>query len=243
MRFIDLGPLLLKRNRWGNRAELWKNLNLKKDFRDYFHNKCWYTEVILLGQDAPIDHFRPKGKIKPFEDYDYNVPLQNCGYHWLKNEPRNYRLCCIYSNRITGDGGKGCFFPLVNQSPLLTEAGNENEQPLLLDPCKREDVQLVSFMGNRVISSSTDPLNQTRVKVSSTIYNLEDTYIMSERAKIWNEVEKRLEEYQSGNIEKTYCVERLKELISREAQFSACAIACVNSLAPDEIKAELDLSL
>ena len=55
MRYIDLETLLAKRGNWGNSAELWKNELLKKDFRDYFNNKCWYTEVLLIGQDAHID--------------------------------------------------------------------------------------------------------------------------------------------------------------------------------------------
>ena len=243
MRFIDLEKLLKKRYRWRNRRELWKNNNLQKDFRDYFYNKCWYTEIILIGQDAPIDHFRPKARIDQFENYSYNMPLAACGYYWLKNEPINYRLCCVYANRKTGEGGKGCYFPLKDGSPLLTENGGELEEPLLLDPCKQEDVKLISFVGNRVISTSTDPMEQTKVEVSKKIYNLEDTYIMAERAKTWNNVEKILAEFQSGDISKSSCLRQLRDAVSRDAQFSACAIACVNSLATDEIKNDLDLSL
>lgn len=243
MRFIDLEKLLKKRNRWGNRRELWKNNNLKKDFRDYFYNKCWYTEIILIGQDAPIDHFRPKARIAPFENYNYNRPLAGLGYFWLKNIPENYRLCCLYANRKTGEGGKSCYFPLKDGSPLLTENGGEIEEPLLLDPCKQEDVKLISFIGNRVVSASTDPIEQIKVEVSKKIYNLEETYIMAERAKVWNNVEKILAEFQSGDISKLSCLRQLKDAVSRDAQFSACAISCVNSLAPDEIKNKLDLSL
>ena len=243
MRYIDLEPLLRKRPRWGQRRELWKNSNLQQDFRDYFYNKCWYTEVILIGQDAHIDHFRPKAKVIQFETYKYNQPLSDIGYHWLKNDPSNYRVCCVYANRITGEGGKGCYFPLSNRSPLLTEGGGELEEPLLLDPCKREDVKLLSFMGNNVFAASTNPDEQQRVAVSNRIYNLSDPYIMVERAKVWNGVEKTLEEYLTGEIDRNSCLRRLQSAVSRDAQFSACAIACVNSLAPDEIKDELDLSL
>ena len=243
MRYIDLQELLRKRARWGHRRELWKNKALQQDFRDFSYNKCWYTEVKLIGQDAPIDHFRPKAKVDQFENYEYNRPLSQCGYHWLSNDPANYRLCCIYANRKTGDGGKSCFFPLIDHSPLLTENGGEIEEPLLLDPCKQEDVKLISFMGNSVVAASLNPLDNTRVEVSKKIYNLEDTYIKAERSKVWFGVEKTLAEYQSGDISKASCVRKLKEVISRDAQFSACAIACVNSLAPEEIKGELDLSL
>ena len=52
MRYIKIEDLLENRNRWGQGNELWKNSVLKKDFRDFFHNKCWYTEVPLVGQDV-----------------------------------------------------------------------------------------------------------------------------------------------------------------------------------------------
>lgn len=241
MRYIDLAGLLTKQRTWGNRAELWKNEQLRKDFRDYFHNKCWYTEVPLIGQDAPIDHFRPKAAVKQFEKYNYNKPLSACGYYWLKNDPRNYRVCCVYANRKTGQGGKSNFFPLAADSPLLTERGEESEIPLLLDPCNQEDISLISFMGNQVIAASVTDLDKIRVKVTEVIYNMVDPYIKAERGKIWESVAKVLEEYESEDITRSVCIRQLKDAVSREAPFSACAIACVNSLAPDEIKQELDL--
>lgn len=243
MRYIDIEPLLKKRSKWGHGKELWKNKTLQTDFRNYFYNKCWYTEVLLLGQDAPIDHFRPKGEIKRFKSYRFNQPLGKCGYFWLKNDPRNYRLCCTYANRITGEGGKGCFFPLRDGSPFLTESGDELEEPLLIDPCKRGDVALITFMGNNVVAASEDKYDQLRVEVSRKIYNLTDPYIMAERSKVWAGVEKTLAEYQSGDISRRSCIGQLKDAISRERPFSACAIACVNSLAPEEIKTELEPDL
>ena len=89
MRVIDLPKLLKKKSRWGKRDELWKNKNLQCDFRKHGFNKCWYTEVKLIGQDAPVDHFRPKAEIKPYENYNYNKPLQTQGYYWLKRDPKN----------------------------------------------------------------------------------------------------------------------------------------------------------
>ena len=243
MRYINLDGLLRKQDRWGHSQELWKNKTLRKDFRDYFHNKCWYTEVKLIGQDAPIDHFRPKKEIIQFETYRFNTPIANRGYYWLANDPRNYRLCCVYANRKTGAGGKGCFFPLMNDSPFMTEGGFEDEKPLLLDPCKEEDVKLISFMGNNVIAVSDDPINITRVEVSKKVYNLEDPYIKAERVKVWDGVAKIIDEYQSGERSLVSCRRDLREISDRSAQFSACAIACINSLAPEILKEDLDLTL
>ena len=73
MRFIDLDALLQKRDRWGQADELWTNATLKQDFRNWFYNKCWYTESTLAGHDAIIDHFRPKAAVKCFEKYEYRV--------------------------------------------------------------------------------------------------------------------------------------------------------------------------
>lgn len=243
MRFVDLTSLLQKRYRWGNRKELWKNKKLQEDFRSAGHNKCWYTEVQLIGQDAPVDHWRPKAEIKPFEGYNYNRPLAAQGYYWLKNQPNNYRLSCTYANRKTGEGGKGCYFPLTDGSEYLTENGQEHESPLLLDPCNENDVRLISFLGNQVVAATSDELERTRVKVSADIYNLKDPYIKAERGKVWNEVEKTLEEFDEGEISRTACLRRLRNLVDRESKFSACAIACINSLATDDIKDELDLNL
>lgn len=243
MRYIRIEDLLKKRERWGQSSELWKNSTLKKDFREFFHNKCWYTEIPLVGQDVHIDHFRPKAAIKPFQKFKYSRQLESQGYYWLANVPSNYRACCIYANRRTGNGGKGNFFPLANDGLYLSENDANNEVPLLIDPCIAEDVALLSFLGNKVIAASDDDLQKARVKVSESIYNLDDPYIKNARGKIWENVEKVLEEYNSGDISRNCCIRQLKDAVSPTAPFSACAIACVNSLAPDEIKNELDLKL
>ena len=76
MRYIKIEDLLVFRSRWGQGNELWKNSVLKKDFRDFFHNKCWYTEVPLVGQDVHIDHFRPKAAVKPFENFKHKFYIR-----------------------------------------------------------------------------------------------------------------------------------------------------------------------
>lgn len=98
-------------------------------------------------------------------------------------------------------------------------------------------------MGNQVIASSVKDLDKIRVKITEVIYNMVDPYIKAERGKIWESVAKVLEEYESENISRSVCIRQLRDAVSREAPFSACAIACINSLAPDEIKQDLDLTL
>lgn len=243
MRYIDLDVLIQKRHRWGNSARLWENPALKKDFKAYFYDKCWYTEVLFVGFDVDIDHFRPKGAVKQYKQYHYNIPLENCGYDWLINDVKNYRACCIYANRPRGNGGKRDWFPLESNSPILTRNGNETEKPLLLDPCVREDVNLISFMGNDIGCTSPNTSDKERVKVSSELYNLLDTDIKRNRIKVWNEVEKILAEFESDDINERACLRRLSEMVSRSSDFSACAISAVNSMASDNIKEQLQLEL
>lgn len=247
MRFIDLNGLLQKRDNWGNGNELWKNSCLKKDFRDWFYNKCWYTESILAGFDAAIDHFRPKSAVKRFENYDFNEPLEESGYFWLKNDPHNYRVCCTYANRVTGrgeeQGGKGTYFPLCPGSRYLTEHGEEEEKPLLLDPCNEYDVYLLTFIGCKALPVMKSGIERERAEVSIKIYNLKNNYIEMERGKVWTNVEKILDEYHEGEITKKSCIRQLNDAVSKRSPYSACAIACINSLAPDEVKKDLNLAL
>lgn len=243
MRYINTEELLNKRDNWGNGNELWKNPVLKNDFRQHFFSKCWYTEVSLAGFDVDIDHFRPKGAIKQYKNYNYNAALSNSGYDWLINDAQNYRACCIYANRPRGAGGKRDWFPLEDGSPLLTQNGQEIEKPLLLDPCVKEDVNLISFMGNEIGCTTTSAIDKERVNVSSEIYNLTDTDIKIKRIKVWDEVEKTLEELETGDITERCCLRRLSELVNPSREFSACAISAVNSLASDDIKNQLNLEL
>ena len=98
-------------------------------------------------------------------------------------------------------------------------------------------------MGNQVVASSNNDLDKKRVEVTEKIYNMIDSYIKDARGKVWENVEKVIAEYDSKAISKDSCLRQLRDAVSREAPFSACAIACVNSLASDEIKQELDLML
>lgn len=243
MRYINITDLLTKQSSWGNPAELWRDPALRRDFKDFFYKKCWYSEASVAMNDVHIDHFRPKAKVVQYEQYDYNIPLKDTGYYWLKNDATNYRACCAFCNRKTGDGGKGNFFPLKMGSPLLTPNGNEAESPLLLDPCNSEDVKILSFFGKDVTCASLIAEDAHRVEASKKIYNLDHPDITYMRSKVWESVSQIISAYESENMTKCECIRQLERSVSREAPYSACAIACVNSLAPDEIIVELDLTL
>ena len=95
MRYIKIEDLLKIRSRWGQGNELWKNRVLKEDFRNFFYNKCWYTEVPLIGQDVHIDHFRPKAAVKPFKHFKYN--------HLIKTFPTFRTIARQSENTVSFD--------------------------------------------------------------------------------------------------------------------------------------------
>lgn len=242
MRYIETTELYKKAGSWGKAAELWKNQKLQQDFRDYFYNKCWYTETYLDGSDKPIDHFRPKGQIISYEDFDYNILIKDRGYDWLKNDYKNYRCCCTYANRKTDGGGKGCYFPLMS-NVFLTSAGTEIEEPALLDPLKKDDVNLMYFDKSEILPSKQDAITKKRVEASKKIYNLMHFDFVQRRIRIWEEIDRIIKCYNAGKIQEDVCIEELSKMISRKEWHSACAISAVNSLAPDYIKSRLDLEL
>lgn len=253
MRYIDLEKLItLKGANWKQKKNKWQDPELKKDFREYSYNKCWYSECKLTGNDIDIDHFRPKKAVLQYNDYAYNEKLEKCGYFWLKEEVKNYRGSCIYSNRIRKKGkktkpdekgGKGPYFPL--RSKNNSKYGKRDiswEVPMLLDPCVKEDVKLLTFVAGEPACSSTNEIDRERVRVSIDLYNLDNIYISMDRQDVWDEAMDAIETFERTK-DKDGCIRRLRKLTDRKNQFSSVAIAVVNSWNNDEIKSKLDLDL
>lgn len=133
----------------------------------YYGEKCWYSECSLEGSFGDVDHFRPKNKST---DEQKNEILPD-GYWWLAYDYLNYRLSCEKSNRSFGDGGKNDMFPLKAGTSPATQ-GNNNDTPILLDPCVESDVAIIDCNeAGEIIALSTDPYDEIRVEISKEIYN------------------------------------------------------------------------
>lgn len=133
----------------------------------YYGEKCWYSECSLEGSFGDVDHFRPKNKST---DEQKNEILPD-GYWWLAYDYLNYRLSCEKSNRSFGDGGKNDMFPLKAGTSPATQ-GNNNDTPILLDPCVESDVAIIDCNeAGEIIALSNDPYDESRVEISKKIYN------------------------------------------------------------------------
>lgn len=156
-RAAEITEALIAEDDTGNRAviirdnaEMWREI--KPAFRKLFHGKCWYTEAPQQGTDVDMDHFRPKKRVNEL----VGSTAPHFGYWWLAFNLDNFRYSCIIANRRRKDvesgetGGKADHFPIFDECnrARTPECNLEEEQPVLLDPCKASDVRLLMFNDN-----------------------------------------------------------------------------------------------
>lgn len=224
----------------------------KVNFINAFGDKCWYSEVPRINTDFNIDHFRPKGSVKRAKRLYATRKISGVvqthpGYWWLAFEARNYRYACQYANLPRDNGGKHDYFPLTDESTRIWSksslAAHNTENPLLLDPCNKDDVQLLSFdkspgMVHSRFDKTSFPNLYARVKLSSQCYNLNHKTVKDQRSKVIRDVNDDLKlleaiwslptEAKQGMLAQVAAAElRLIEACSRTSAFSAAAVAFV----------------
>ncbi len=176
--------------------DVWRDV--KPILKEFSFRKCWYTESIQEGTDVDVDHFRPKKRVAEIS----RNASDNYGYWWLVFNLSNYRYSCIVSNRRRKDvdsgetGGKADYFPLCDESNRATTPACtlEDEQPLLLDPCRLSDTRLLMFNeGGEAMSrysKEEDSRSHERAEISIKLYNLNHSDFVAARIKLRLELEK-----------------------------------------------------
>ena len=118
------------------------------------NDKCWYTEAPQVGTDSDVDHFRPKNAVKGVRKPGTKNSTSATG--GSPSIPANYRYSCIFANRPRRDletghvGGKVDEFPIWEEKQRAWGPGDncDDEQPLLIDPCKSSEVAYITFAEN-----------------------------------------------------------------------------------------------
>lgn len=179
-----------------------------KVWRDFYNllpdklkRKCWYCEAEEIRSDTPVDHFRPKNKVEEEQNHE--------GYWWLAFDWDNYRCACTYCNsRRTfkdSEGGKACYFPLVNPSKraFLSTDNIHQEQPDLLDPFDPDDWKLLWFDndGKPEPIPNADSDQQRKVINSVNIFHLQETKITRKRNNIRIAVEKAVVKLKKAEVD------------------------------------------
>lgn len=154
MRYVDINSL-------ENLDELQERLNLCKDWNcvkeelsKLSQKTCWYCEHYITGSGyAEIDHWRPKCEGQ---------------YPWLEFTLRNYIYSCKACNNK-----KSTHFPLVDEAKKAScEIELSNEEPLLLNPCNKEDVRSVCYDNSGRLFPRTDKIKE-KVKITKQILKLD----------------------------------------------------------------------
>ncbi len=167
-----------------NRRQIWKDM--KDALAERSHDKCWYCEIVQERSDNNVDHFRPKAL-----------------YSWLAFELSNFRYACTYCNSLhknpnTGEtGGKGDHFPLVDESKRATVEGEEdNESPLLLDPCRSQDPGQMDFRddGQPCARYPNHATRKLRAETSIRCYHLDSQALVEKRRELAAKLTKKIKD-------------------------------------------------
>lgn len=205
-----------------------------------FNYKCWYTEAPQQGTDVDVDHYRPKKRVQE----TIKSPSVHDGYWWLAFTLSNYRYGCIVANRRRTDvetgntGGKADHFPLLDEKNRARTpvCDLDVEQPVLLDPLKATDVQLLIFKedGEAMPRYSEDKHFRKfyRADQSIVLYNINHSDFVRCRIDLRDEINNeiadakryfnKLEKGDSDNdlaYERAIC--RLRKMKSKDAPFSS----------------------
>ena len=166
-------------------SSVWQEL--KDALAELSHGKCWYCECKQIRSDNAVDHFRPKSK-----------------YLWLAFDYKNYRYSCTLCNSKRKNPktheieGKGDEFPLIDESKRVNDASGSlnQEAPLLLDPCKSNDVCLLDFRddGSPCPRYQDDEIKKKRAEVSIKHYHLDHPDLVEKRKELALEIKQKIEE-------------------------------------------------
>lgn len=234
--------------------------SLKPELKARFHDKCWYTESIISGTDGAVDHFRPKNKVINTKHTIYG---KHRGYWWFAFEPNNYRFSCTYANSRRKDsktditGGKGDSFPLYTESKRawLPIQNIEYEDNLLIDPCVKTDVLLITFKSDgEAMPRYSEFKNKflfERAKHSILLYNINHSDFVKARLKVKVKLDEYLEaaKLNYDHLELGYLAERgyslaisnLKQACSIESEYSRFSIDYISQFKHDDFLENLFL--
>lgn len=195
---IATGALLAGEIVADDRSAIWKDL--KESLETLSNGRCWYCETNIPRADNAVDHYRPKGKVQGVALADqgkslarYNIDPEHSGYKWAAFKPENFRFSCQHCNEYRKDlqgtaGGKWNYFPLVNEPHrAYEELDEDNEVPVLLDPCKRLEWRLLSYDKSGIPFSRFEEGSpeDIKVKFSIRLYHLDQKRLNEGRIAQW----------------------------------------------------------
>jgi uncharacterized protein (TIGR02646 family) len=159
--------------------DVYKDRDLSRELDRIFSTKCAYCET-NFGAVMPkdVEHFRPKSEVTT--ETGALIP----GYYWLAADWDNLLVSCGDCNRgrildVVGQPkpvkrGKSTQFPLANEAARVRNPGPEigNEEParLLIDPCREEPADHLTFDEEGFVYPKPDAAGIPSLKGEASIY-------------------------------------------------------------------------
>jgi hypothetical protein len=221
---------------------LWRDDRIRDWLLRQFANKCWYTEAYDSVSSIHVDHYRPKGRAK---DLDGN----ECeGYWWLAFDWNNYRICGQLINVKKLD-----VFPIIEGSRANAQdpVSLELEAPLLIDPATPQ-ARLISYEKDEdgciaVPAAAINNVDKFRAENTIDVLGMNKRdRLNAKRADFWDKCMEAIAEYSCIEhvqvfrcVRQASAVNKLKKMISYEAEFSSVVEACLRKKAPEPLVAEV----
>lgn len=160
----------------------------KVAFEKLSHHKCWFSEAFATVSDFQIEHFRPKKRVQLIRNKDNYVEARTVaddeGYWWLSFELDNFRLAGSKPNQF-----KGSYFPLESGSRIGTSLSDswKLEKPMFIDPCKKEDVDLITYDGVEPKEANPDvnSIEHIRARISINLFGLKIDKLKNARSRVF----------------------------------------------------------
>lgn len=158
-------------------------------------------------------------------------------YWWLAFDVRNFRVACPFANSPKHNsahgcaGGKGDDFPLLPPGIRGTDAESiKLERPVILDPCKKEDCDLLAFQadGRPILHPlyADDQVAKERVETSKILLNIDHPDFNAKRERLYHDIKEDVKEYEAlpENSEPRADIRnRMERRLAANAPFSTAA--------------------
>lgn len=210
-----------------SRSKIWSDL--KPKLERLSGGKCWYTEAKDKVSHWQVDHYRPKSL-----------------YPWLAFAWHNLRLCGGIPNVKKLNN-----FPLEYEGRRATadRPDTRTEVPLLLDPTRWGDPDLLTFNSNGEPACAKPRSSSVARRVRETVILLEldSEALCAHRREKWRSCERKLknlraiieERRQQETADAAHHIDELcrdlEALYDDNAEFSATAWACARELNAEKL--------
>ncbi len=201
-----------KYRRYKFNIRFYASAEVKSALKQLFDNKCVYCEsVIGIIASGDVDQFRPKGGSM---NTDGSFDPQH--YWWLAYEWENLYMSCQVCNQRYKKNN----FPVRGERTSI-KGDVSLEDPLLIDPCNREDFMVEHIGYERELAVPLTEKGEHTIK----ILGLNREELLSIRKESLERLEAALFAYNNSNNNselKANSEELIKKMIDRGSSYLAC---------------------